>query len=670
MLMKFSFNATPQMENLAQNELLQALAVEEDFWREKARVNWQVGGDRNTRFFHKVTKIRQATKVLSTLREGDQILTTQAEIAHHALSGPCGLRTPSHVLYADDIFIFCKGLKTNLLALKSLILEYAQASGQHVNLAKCKFYTGCASVRRVSNLSAILGFSANSLPFTYLGVPLFKGKPRRLHLQPIADRIIAKLATWKVGGLGLRSIKLMNQAALLKLSWEMLSSDQDWALFCRQRFGRDTAPSPRYYKSSIWHGIKVNWDMVMSNSLWLVGDGSRVRFWKDKWIGSALVDRLNIPTELHASLVATVADYVSQSIWTIPRVLAETFPTVVEEIVNLNISNAKDKLIWTGTTDGALSFKAAFLCLKPEDAEIHWCKKIWSASIPPSKSFTTWRLFHKRLPTDDNLQLRGCLLASKCSLCNMNAENSSHLFLTCPLAVQLWGWLGSIFQINLDTSTIDSIFSACNGQWSPQVKGVLIAAIIHTINTIWFCRNHRRFEDRNVTFLQAKARIKEGNIYADKLASFGVSSKIYTWWDVTPSFICEEVNRNRLNRFKSTYSSLYMLYLTKIMTVQQAGTQVNNVWTWNRNWRRNLHIWEEPSLLELQEILLDVHLDCTMLDSWSWTPCSVEFSVNSAYMCLFSNLFNNNKDEVPFVFKDLWKIKALRKVVAFSWQFL
>ncbi|KAE9611271.1 hypothetical protein Lalb_Chr06g0160781 [Lupinus albus] len=39
---------------------------------------------------------------------------------------------------------------------------------------------------------------------------------------------------------------------------------------------------------------------------------------------------------------------------------------------------------------------------------------------------------------------------------------------------------------------------------------------------------------------------REGNTCADKLTSFGVSSKVYTWWDVTPSFIFEEVNKNRL----------------------------------------------------------------------------------------------------------------------------
>ncbi|KAF1877299.1 hypothetical protein Lal_00012070, partial [Lupinus albus] len=224
-------------------------------------------------------------------------------------AGPSGLKPPTQVLYADDILIFCKGLKSNLLALNSLIHDYAQASGQHVNLAKCKFYTCSGAARRISNLSAILGFNAGNMPFNYLGVPLFKGKPRRLHLQlilatwkclslSIMGRVelvkshvglklpylcltikfdqntrwlyqkfhlvwghkTRKIVTvaWKIvctptkaGGFGLRSVKHMNQATLLKLSWEMISSEHEWALFCRQRFGREKTSSTRYFKSSI-----------------------------------------------------------------------------------------------------------------------------------------------------------------------------------------------------------------------------------------------------------------------------------------------------------------------------------------------------------------------------------------------------------------------------------
>ncbi|KAF1894251.1 hypothetical protein Lal_00004175 [Lupinus albus] len=37
-----------------------------------------------------------------------------------------------------------------------------------------------------------------------------------------------------------------------------------------------------------------------------------------------------------------------------------------------------------------------------------------------------------------------------------------------------------------------------------------------------------------------------GNSCADKLAVFRVSSKMFTWWDVTPNFISDECIKNRL----------------------------------------------------------------------------------------------------------------------------
>lgn len=46
-------------------------------------------------------------------------------------------------------------------------------------------------------ISQCFGFGACSLPFTYPGVPIFVGKPRGRYLLPIADKIKAKLVSWK-----------------------------------------------------------------------------------------------------------------------------------------------------------------------------------------------------------------------------------------------------------------------------------------------------------------------------------------------------------------------------------------------------------------------------------------------------------------------------------------
>ncbi|KAF1866942.1 hypothetical protein Lal_00018328 [Lupinus albus] len=133
-----------------------------------------------------------------------------------------------------------------------------------------------------------------------------------------------------------------------------------------------------YYLNSLG-GIKANWSLVMQNYRWLVGVGDKVNFWKENWLGAASVDQMRIPASLHSSLVARVSDF------TIPKVFAEAFPHVVEEMVQVNIGRMQDKLIWQGTSDGTISLKAAFIFLKPAIEEQAWCKTIWSDFISPSK---------------------------------------------------------------------------------------------------------------------------------------------------------------------------------------------------------------------------------------------------------------------------------------------
>lgn len=113
------------------------------------------------------------------------------------MSSPRGFATPSHLLYADDTLVLCRGTKKNVDALMSLLCFYSTASGQHLSTQKCKFFAGCLPSSRVSAISSFLGFNAGHMPFMYLGVPIFKGKPRKCHLQPTTDKVITKLASGK-----------------------------------------------------------------------------------------------------------------------------------------------------------------------------------------------------------------------------------------------------------------------------------------------------------------------------------------------------------------------------------------------------------------------------------------------------------------------------------------
>jgi hypothetical protein len=115
----------------------------------------------------------------------------------HLSKGSRKVCIPSHCLYADDIMVYCTGRHSNLVALKDLFSRYAMASGQVVNARKSTIYVGGISHARLVQIAQFIGFNIGSLPFIYLGVTIFKGKPKVTFLQPIADKVKAKLAAWK-----------------------------------------------------------------------------------------------------------------------------------------------------------------------------------------------------------------------------------------------------------------------------------------------------------------------------------------------------------------------------------------------------------------------------------------------------------------------------------------
>ncbi|XP_019455064.1 PREDICTED: uncharacterized protein LOC109356183 [Lupinus angustifolius] len=92
---------------------------------------------------------------------------------------------------------FINWIRIILRSAKLSISVNGQVVGQCLNRNKCKFYSSQASARKLSNIKNWLGFDVSQLPFTYLGVHLFKGKPKAIHLQYIADKIVNKLSKWR-----------------------------------------------------------------------------------------------------------------------------------------------------------------------------------------------------------------------------------------------------------------------------------------------------------------------------------------------------------------------------------------------------------------------------------------------------------------------------------------
>ncbi|KAF6145553.1 hypothetical protein GIB67_037586 [Kingdonia uniflora] len=104
----------------------------------------------------------------------------------------------------------------------------------------------------------------------------------------------------KEGGIDIRSLKGVNLTLLMKLAWNFLNGQDDWAKFIRAKF--NSKAGNRIYStqgSSVWAGIRGAVSEVEQQSGWIVGDGNDIDLWRDNWCHQRplkdLIDSNDIP---------------------------------------------------------------------------------------------------------------------------------------------------------------------------------------------------------------------------------------------------------------------------------------------------------------------------------------------------------------------------------------
>ena len=99
----------------------------------------------------------------------------------------------SHLLFADDMILFCNADEEQILHIWMLLLCFQAVTGLKVNALKSEM----VSIREVPNvhvLAKILGCRIGSLPMTYLDMPLGLSHKFLTIWDPILENIERKLA--------------------------------------------------------------------------------------------------------------------------------------------------------------------------------------------------------------------------------------------------------------------------------------------------------------------------------------------------------------------------------------------------------------------------------------------------------------------------------------------
>ena len=92
-----------------------------------------------------------------------------------------------------------------------------------------------------------------------------------------------------IGGLGLKSLSMMNKALHMKLAWGFISSLKSfWVKVLRTKYGVaiDTPPETLHtrYSSHFWKSIGMIWSEVLASRWWCLGNGNSVCFLWDLWV--------------------------------------------------------------------------------------------------------------------------------------------------------------------------------------------------------------------------------------------------------------------------------------------------------------------------------------------------------------------------------------------------
>ena len=93
------------------------------------------------------------------------------------------------------------------------------------------------------------------------------------------------------GGLGIRNIRLFNEALLGKWLWRFgIEEDALWRQVIEMKYGCVwggwyTRAVIGPYGVGLWKNISQGWPSFSRHILYGIGDGSRVKFWQDRWCG-------------------------------------------------------------------------------------------------------------------------------------------------------------------------------------------------------------------------------------------------------------------------------------------------------------------------------------------------------------------------------------------------
>jgi hypothetical protein len=151
--------------------------------------------------------------------------------------------------YADDTLIFMQADENQLLHLKEILQSFAESTGLQVNFEKSFMVPFNITEDRLNTLINTFGCTKQTLPFTYLGLPLSITKPSVAHFWPLVSKCERRLVNFST---------FLSEAGRLQLTNAVLSALPTFTM-CTFLLPKTVIKQiDKYRKHCIWRGSDLN----------------------------------------------------------------------------------------------------------------------------------------------------------------------------------------------------------------------------------------------------------------------------------------------------------------------------------------------------------------------------------------------------------------------------
>ncbi|XP_043717558.1 uncharacterized protein LOC122665470 [Telopea speciosissima] len=237
------------------------------------------------------------------------------------------------------------------------------------------------------------------------------------------------------GGLGIKRIKEMNIAGIMKQIWWIASKqDRLWVKWVQQRYLKQESlwtVKGLNNCSWVWRKVLKYRDKALPLIKTIIGDGAATKLWLDNWHPfGVLLNRFgsricyDAGSYSLAARHACVKEIVRDGDW-------YPGPSTSFDLIDIwralpTIEKFHDEVpdltVWIGNSSGNFTSKSAWNAVRTRTAHTDWSEAVWFERGINSHCFIAWRCLSDALPTRDNLIHRHIRLLIIVSFCWNESE--------------------------------------------------------------------------------------------------------------------------------------------------------------------------------------------------------------------------------------------------------